>query len=91
MADKLDDRLEKFYKTIGANVKKKRVEKKLTQLQLSELMNFRSVGLVSQAELYLKKQHFNLKHLYLIASILECNIEDFFEGVDIVPFEWDIN
>ena len=76
-----DDELEIFYKRIGANIKKKRIEKNLTQMELSELMNFTSVGLVSQAELYLNKQHFNLKHLYLISCILECEIIDFFDGV----------
>ena len=80
-AKKIELELEIFYKKIGANVKKKREEQNLTQLQLSQLMDFKSVGLVSQAELYLKKQHFNLKHLFIIASILDCNIQDFFEGV----------
>lgn len=80
--EKLELELEVFYKKIGANVKKKREEKSLTQLQLSQLMDFKSVGLVSQAELYLKKQHFNLKHLFLIGSILGCDIQDFFEGVE---------
>lgn len=79
---KIESELEIFYKKIGSNVKRKREEKKLTQLQLSQLMGFKSVGLVSQAELYLKKQHFNLKHLFLIASILECDIQDFFVGVE---------
>ena len=79
---KIESELEIFYKKIGTNVKKKREEKNLTQLQLSQLLGFKSVGLVSQAELYLKKQHFNLKHLFLIASILECNIQDFFDGVE---------
>lgn len=82
-AEEIEIELETFYKKIGANVKKKREEKNLTQLQLSQLMDFKSVGLVSQAELYLKKQHFNLKHLFLIASILNCNIQDFFEGIEL--------
>lgn len=82
MMIKKEDELKVFYKVIGANVKKKRVEKKLTQMELSQLMNFSSVGLVSQAELYLNKQHFNLKHLYLISSILECEITDFFDGIE---------
>ena len=72
-----EDELKIFYKKIGANVKKKRVEKKLTQMELSELMNFSSVGLVSQAELYLNKQH-----LYLISCILECEIIEFFDGIE---------
>jgi len=85
----LDDNLTLFYKTIGSNVKKKREEKGLTQLALSEMMNLKSSGLISQSELYIKKQHFNLKHLYLIGSILECDIKDFFDGVKMLPKEWE--
>ncbi len=61
---------------IGTNVKKYRVEKGYTQLELALALNHKSVGLVSQAELYLKKQHFNLEYLYKIAYILECDIID---------------
>ena len=58
------------------NVKKYRELKGYTQLQLSQALGHKSVGLVSQAELYLKKQHFNLEHLYKIAYILECDVAD---------------
>jgi transcriptional regulator with XRE-family HTH domain len=85
----LDDDLTLFYKTIGANVKKKREEKDITQLTLSEMMNLKSAGLISQSELYIKKQHFNLKHLYLIGSILECDIKEFFDGVKMLPKDWE--
>ncbi|MBP7783663.1 MAG: helix-turn-helix transcriptional regulator [Aliarcobacter sp.] len=64
---------------IGSNVKKIRNERGLTQLQLSQALGHKSVGLVSQSELYLKKQHFNLKHLYQLAYILDCNVEDFLQ------------
>ena len=74
-----EDKIDEFYKNIGKNVKRIREAKGLTQLQLSQALNFKSVGLVSQAELYLKRQHFNLKHLYLISLILECDIEEFFK------------
>lgn len=77
--DNLDEnKIDEFYINIGKNVKRLREEKGLTQLQLSQALNFKSVGLVSQAELYLKKQHFNLKHLYLISLVLECDISEFF-------------
>jgi transcriptional regulator with XRE-family HTH domain len=89
--DNLDKNLTKFYKTIGSNVKKLREEKGLTQLELSQQMNFNSVGLIGQAEIYYNKQHFSLKHLYMIASILECSLEDFFNGVELTPPNWDIN
>lgn len=68
--------IENFYKHIGSNVKKHRKLKGLTQLQLSQALGHKSVGLVSQAELYLKKQHFNLEHLYKIAYILECTLAE---------------
>lgn len=73
-----EDDITQLYKKIGINVKKYREKKGLTQLQLALRMNLKSVGLISQAELYLKKQHFNIKHLYQIAYILECDISDFF-------------
>lgn len=65
-----------FYKQVGMNVKRQRELKGYTQLQLAQALGHKSVGLVSQAELYLKKQHFNLEHLYKIAYILECDISD---------------
>lgn len=65
-----------FYKQVGINVKRERELKGYTQLQLAQALGHKSVGLVSQAELYLKKQHFNLEHLYKIAYILECEVSD---------------
>jgi len=76
-ADELpSEAIDNFYEQIGRNVKKQRELKGYTQLQLSQALGYKSVGLVSQAELYLKKQHFNLEHLYKIAYILECDIKD---------------
>ena len=78
-ADELPvEAIENFYKQVGMNVKKQRELKGYTQLQLSQALGHKSVGLVSQAELYLKKQHFNLEHLYKIAFILECELSDLF-------------
>jgi transcriptional regulator with XRE-family HTH domain len=71
-----DNCIDNFYINIGINVKKYRENKGYTQLQLSQALGFKSVGLVSQSELYLNKQHFNIKHLYHIAYILECDIKD---------------
>ena len=77
-ADELSiEEIESFYKKVGYNVKKQRELKGYTQLQLSQALGHKSVGLVSQAELYLRKQHFNLEHLYKMAYILECDIAKF--------------
>ena len=77
-----------FYRKIGENVKKRREQKKITQLQLSHMLGFKSVGLVSQAELYLNKQHFNLKHLYMLAILLDCEVQDFFDGISVEKENW---
>ena len=69
--------IEKIHRTIGKNVKKLRERKGYSQLYLSQALGYKSVGLISQAELYHKRQHFNIEHLLKIAYILECEIEDF--------------
>lgn len=74
-----DEQIDNFYKLIGSNVKKIRNKRGLTQLQLAQTLGHKSVGLVSQSELYLKKQHFNIKHLYQIAYILDIEICEFFK------------
>lgn len=69
------DEIDNFYIQIGKNVKKQRELKGYSQLALSQALGHKSVGLVSLAEIYHKKQHFNLEHLYKIAYILECDIQ----------------
>ena len=80
--------IDNLFITIGKNVQAKRKEKNISQLELTHQMGFKSVSLVSQAEIYYNKQHFSIKHLYIIASILECRLEDFFEGVEVKNVEW---
>ncbi len=70
--------VEKLYKTVGANVARVRKEKGISQLDLALSIRLRSSGLISVAELYHNKQHFNLEHLYKIAAVLECDICEFF-------------
>jgi transcriptional regulator with XRE-family HTH domain len=70
--------IDDLYKQIGRNVKKFRLNKKMTQLELSLNMGYASVSLVSAAELYTRKKHFNIEHLYKISKILNVNICDFF-------------
>jgi len=80
--------LDNLFITIGRNVKQRREEKRISQLELTHRMGFKSVSLVSQAEVYYNQQHFSVKHLYIIASILECNLTDFFYGVEVEVLEW---
>ena len=70
---------EELYKRIGKNVAKYRKEKGLSQLELSLEMNYKSISIVSSAEIYYNKKHFNLEHLLKISQILDVNICDFFK------------
>ncbi len=65
---------------IGQNVRKRRKEKDLSQLKLSEEIGQKSTTIISQAELG-KGKHFNIEHLYKISKVLECDICDFFNEI----------
>jgi len=74
MLDNNDFKIDALYIKIGKNVKKYREEAKLTQLELSQKMGYKSVSLVSAAELYTSKKHFNIEHLNKISQILNVDI-----------------
>ena len=61
---------DELYKIIGQNVAKYRKEKGLSQLDLSLAMGYKSVSVVSGAEIYYNGKHFNLEHLLKISQIL---------------------
>lgn len=58
-------------------VKKIRLERGLTQAELSEKLNF-SYGFVAQIEAASTSSHYNISHLNLLARALKCSIHDFF-------------
>ena len=68
-----------LHKRIGQNVAKIRKAKKISQLDLALAMGLKSVGLISVAEIYHNKKHFNIEHLDKIATILEVDICEFFK------------
>lgn len=71
-----DEELDVFYKNIGANVKKYRKEKAVTQMQLALAINHNSVGHIAKAELYKYGKHFSLEQLYKIAKVLDVELSD---------------
>ncbi|MDK9693673.1 MAG: helix-turn-helix domain-containing protein [Sulfurimonas sp.] len=73
--------IDELHRRIGANVMRVRKEKGLTQLDLALSIGLKSVGLISVAEIYHNKKHFNIEHLYRIATILNVEITDFFKDI----------
>ena len=70
---------DELYKIIGQNVAKHRKEKGLSQLDLSLAMGYKSVSVVSGAEIYYNGKHFNIEHLLKISQILNVEISEFFK------------
>ncbi|MCG3671871.1 helix-turn-helix domain-containing protein [Aliarcobacter butzleri] len=68
---------EELYKLIGRNVAKFRKQRKLSQLELSLRMGYKSVSVVSGAEICYNRKHFNLEHLLKISQILDVEIAEF--------------
>lgn len=71
----------KAYKKIGQNVAKARKERKISQLSLSLEMGYKSVSVVSFAEICLNGAHFNIAHLLQISKILGVPLNHLLDGV----------
>jgi transcriptional regulator with XRE-family HTH domain len=74
-----DNNMIEIYKKIGLNVKRIRMDKKLTQLDLALSIGHKAVGTISMCEIGLNNKHFNIEHLYKIADVLEVDICEFFK------------
>lgn len=71
--------IDELYKRIGQNVANIRKSKNISQLDLALALGLKSVGLISVAEIYHNKKHFNIEHLHKIAKVLEVDMCDFFK------------
>ncbi len=74
---------EQLHKIIGLNVAKYRKEKGLSQLELSLEMGYKSVSVISGAEIYYNNIHFNIEQLLKISQILNIDICELFKTTDI--------
>jgi len=69
---------DELHKLIGANVARLRKKANLSQLALSIEMGNKSPSLISSAEIYTNKRHFNITQLQKIAKVLDVDICEFF-------------
>lgn len=70
-----------LYKRIGANVRKIRKQKGVSQLDLALAVGYKSVSSIAKAESLIENKHFNIEQLYKISKALGVPIERFFEGI----------
>jgi transcriptional regulator with XRE-family HTH domain len=59
-----------------SRVKDKRLEKNISQAELANELGM-SVGFIGKVESTRYPSHYNIKHLNLLAKILECSPQDF--------------
>jgi len=64
---------------IGKNVSRLRKEAGFSQLELSLEIGNKSPSLLSSAEVYKNKRHFNITQLHKIAKVLDIDICEFFK------------
>jgi putative transcriptional regulator len=69
----------KFYKKIGKNVSQARKKKKITQLELAELLNFKSASSIANCEICYDNHHFSLAQLFKISLVLDIDIKTLVE------------
>ena len=71
--------LETYFTTISYNVKRIRLERKLSQLEVALSIGQRSSGFYANAENYAHNKKFNLEHLCKLAKLFEVDVREFFE------------
>ena len=60
---------------IIVNVKQLRLDRGLSQVKLTQKMGL-SEGFVGKVEMYTERAKYSIRHIYLLASALNCNIQD---------------
>jgi len=74
--------IEHFYKLISENVKRYRIEKGFSQMELALEIGIKSVAFFSNAECNRYNKHFNMEHIYKIAKALNMKFIDFIPPED---------
>lgn len=77
-----EDDINDYYKIISENIKKFRLDKKLTQEEVSLAMGFTTATFYTNAESLKRGKHFNLEHLIKLSKILNVDISEFFKNVE---------
>ncbi len=68
--------LAEFMNQIVENVKAERKKRKISQLKLAQILEHKSPNYVAKIETRKHDVHYNLEHLYKIASEFEIEVKD---------------
>lgn len=79
--------IDDFHKIIRHNIKKARLQKKITQLDIGLAIGHASASFYAKAEIGFENKKFSIDHLYKIAKVLNVDIREFFENVNTLQLE----
>ncbi len=73
-----ESEIEELHRKIAFNVKRRRLEKNISQMELALTIGHRSVSTIGKIEAGLENKHYNIETLYKISKVLNINICEFF-------------
>lgn len=71
--------LDEYFHTISANVKRIRLEKGMSQLEVALSIGQKSSGFYANAENYAHDKRFNLEHLLKLSKLFDVKVTVFFQ------------
>jgi len=82
LGDIPSEEIDAFYQTVSANVRRLRIERGMSQMELSLKLGIRSIAFYSNCENLHYGKHFNLEHVYRLAKALEVDMCELLEGAE---------
>jgi len=71
--------IDEYFQTISLNVKRIRVEKGMSQLEVALSIGQKSSGFYANAENYAHDKKFNLEHLLKLSKLFDVEVTVFFQ------------
>ncbi len=85
--------LDLYFQTISANIKRIRIEKNMSQLEVALSIGQKSSGFYANAENYAHDKKFNLEHLCKLSKLFDVPVISFFEIAKwniAIDLEWHV-
>ena len=79
LAEITEEETEKFHKKISENLRKIRLNKNLTQLDVSLALGLSNPSFITNAESSKSSKRFNLNQLYKLSIIFDVDLCEFFK------------
>ncbi|RXJ59949.1 helix-turn-helix domain-containing protein [Candidatus Marinarcus aquaticus] len=72
-----EEEITRFYRRISRNIKRVRLQKNMSQLDVALELGIKSVAFYSNCENLKYNKHFNLEHIYKIAKLFDMQPHEF--------------